>query len=939
MKKFHTSLQNLVFKAALLSLATLLAALAPPGATYAQNSSAAPAATAEWTILSFLSADNDLEKNALYDLNEMEAAGPGPNINIIVQLDRPQFGYNDGVNSWGEAVRLKIHKDNDPVRITSPVVMKLGPNVNSGDPKTLSDFIEWGVRNYPARRYILVLWSHGSGWKTIPYDQISRAADAGSRRNVKNARNGYLNALAANPGYYYNSLAANRSATYRRAAGRSASGGEGVKKIRTGGRGFIDFDSDEWTRSISYDDTSRSSIQLNDLAAAIKRGAAAAGLTQGFDIVWFDACLMDMIEVAFELEGAARYMVASEEVTPDFGWNHVKMVNSFNKYYAVPTHEMAKLIVNKYLEAYRKKAANAPAPATREDEGEFLPVTMSALDISQARPAVAAINEFVKAACDPAYIPAIKDALAAAQRFDDADYVDFMHLLELLDNKIISKEFNGAAAALKERLKSLVMLTKTNSPNFRNARGVSVYFPMAEYSPLYDSLKFSGACDWKKLIKTYLYPQNSAVIAYQSAAIYNANGDGRLSPGENFELRVKVANVGAKEARDARFTLAVKNAAVKVASGGASCASIAPGAEAEAKFSASADGTLKIGQQVEFDVYYTPASGAQVLIARVPFTARQPFVKTANILLIQGAAEPGVTRMYADAFKARSLAFDSWCVASDGAVCHQLLDKYKNGGVVFRAVSDSSMSNKIARSELDALSGFLSTGGALVISGQDVGAMIGDTKFYQKFLKCRFNEDNGGTVNIDACGAFGSNRLTLNGAEAMNNQLFIDDIAPQAGAEPVFKYDNGRVAAVLVNDGKYRALYFAFGLEAVTGTAERAAILAKAVELLAFKMSDAVSALKADAAADEAGKNTFAALNNIELAEKSMAEDIAAANYDSTLAFCADVAKLSAGERAPFRPALRSIGEMLKAKLVQQQLSEDEAEKARAALNKIEALE
>lgn len=928
MKKFHTFFKSSVFKLFLIFISAFVLASGPSSTACAQGSSAAPA---EWTILSFLSADNDLEKNALFDINEMEAAGPGPNINIVIQLDRPQFGYNDGVNNFGEAVRIKIQKDNDPVKITSPVVMKLGASVNSGEAKTLSDFIEWGVKNYPAKRYMLVLWSHGSGWKTIPYDHISRAADAGAKRGVKNIRNKYLSGIAAKPEYYYNSLTDNKSSTFLRTVPAAQTGG---KKIKTG-RGFVDFDANDWTRSISYDDTSRSSIQLNELSAAIKQGAANAGLAGGFDILWFDACLMDMIEVAFELEGAAKYMVASEEVTPDFGWNHIKMVNAFNKYYNIPTREMAKMIVNKYVESYRRKAAPA---ATREDENEFLPVTMSALDISQARSAVDAINAFTGAASDPAYIPAVKDALAAVQRFDDADYIDFLHFIELLDNKIIAPDFNRAASALKARLKDLVLLCKTNSPHFRNARGVSVYFPMSEYSPLYDSLKFSAACDWKKLIKTYHYPQNSEVLVYISSAIYNSNGDGRLSPGENFEFRVKIANTGARAARNAKFTLASREAGIKITANSFTAAAIAPDADCEIKFSAAASNTLKLGQQAEFDLYYSAGTGAQVRIARIPFTVRAPFVKTSNILFVQGAPEAEVAQKYADAFKSLSLNFDSWCVVNDGPVCSQLLDKYKNGGVVFRAVSDSSVANKMARAEAETLRAYLQTGGTLCISGQDIGPMIGDSDLYKNYLKCRFGEDNGGTVNLESCGTFGSERFTLNGAEAFNNQLFIDDIIPLAGAEPVFKYDNRKVAAVFVNDGKYRALYFAFGLEAVTGTAGRAAIISKAMELLPFKVANAMSALKADAAAAESGKNTDAALNNIELTEKSIIADIGNSNYDSALNLCADVSKLEANERAPFRAALRSVGVMLKARMLQQQLSEEESEKIRSVLNKINEL-
>lgn len=922
---FKTSLFQL-FLTALISAISLNYTLVPAGAQTAST----PAVIADWTILSFLSADNDLEKNALFDINEMEAAGPAPNINLIIQLDRPQFGYNDGANNFGEAVRIKIQKDNDRVKITSPVVMKLGSSVNSGDPKTLSDFIEWGIKNYPAQRYMLVLWSHGSGWKTIPYDQISRAIDSSDKRKTKNIRNKYLSSLYTQPAHYYNNLAVNKNASFARAI---STGENTSKKIKTG-RGFINFDDSDWTRSISYDDTSRSSITLNELSGAIKRGAAAAGLNNGFDIIWFDACLMSMIEVACELEGAAKYMVASEEVTPDFGWNHIKMVNAFNKYYNVPTREMAKLIVNKYVEAYRK-SSQANTTARNDDENEFLPVTMGAIDLSQTAGTLDAINSLVRAASNPVYIPAVKDALSAVQRFDDADYVDFMHFVELLENKILTPQFNKAALELKAKLKNLILLCKTNSPHFRNARGVSVYFPMSEYSSQYDSLKFSAACDWKKFIKTFLYPQNSEVLIHLSSAIYNANGDGRLSPDDNFELRAKINNAGSREAKNARFTLVTRAAGIKITNDSFTAASINPGAEIEVKFNAQSAKTLQIGQQVDFEIFYSPAAASNIRIARLTFTVRAPFVKTADILFIQGANEADVAAKYADAFKSLQLPFDSWCIANDGPICRQLLDKYKNGGVIFRAVSDSSLTNKITRQETETFQSFLKTGGALCISGQDVGAMIGDSDFYINYLKCQFGDDSGGSLNLTGADIFSQAGFTLNGDDALNNQLFIDSIVPLTGAVPILKYDNQKVAAVLINDGKYRAMYFAFGLEAVSGVQNRAALIAKAVELLPFKVAGALKALKADAAAEDVNKNTAAALNNIELTEKSIIADINNSNYDSTLNLCLDAAKTEPGQRAPFKTTLKSISIMLKAKLIQQQLSEEEYEKINSVLSKI----
>ena len=38
----------------------------------------------------------------------------------------------------------------------------LGPK-NMGDPRTLTDFIVWGMENYPNNHYALIFWNHGGG--------------------------------------------------------------------------------------------------------------------------------------------------------------------------------------------------------------------------------------------------------------------------------------------------------------------------------------------------------------------------------------------------------------------------------------------------------------------------------------------------------------------------------------------------------------------------------------------------------------------------------------------------------------------------------------------------------------------------------------------------------------------------------------------------------
>jgi hypothetical protein len=109
---------------------------------------------AEWTVLIFLSGNNNLDSFGKFNLKQMEQIGSTPQLNVVVQWASLK---ND------KTQRLLIHQDITHAEVTSPVVESLS-TVDMGDPKSLLDFIRWGVQKYPAKHYAIDVWNHGSGW-------------------------------------------------------------------------------------------------------------------------------------------------------------------------------------------------------------------------------------------------------------------------------------------------------------------------------------------------------------------------------------------------------------------------------------------------------------------------------------------------------------------------------------------------------------------------------------------------------------------------------------------------------------------------------------------------------------------------------------------------------------------------------------------------------
>ena len=144
-----------------------------------------------WTIMVWMDADNNLEYNAMNDLNEMEyglyeAKLTDPDVEdklaVIVQIDRID-GYDSGLYDdgpdWSDTRRYLMRAQADPFtdkKITSYRLDKdngLG-EVNMGDVSNLRSFIDYCKMNFPAEHYGLLLWNHGGGVRNIlPVDTIS----------------------------------------------------------------------------------------------------------------------------------------------------------------------------------------------------------------------------------------------------------------------------------------------------------------------------------------------------------------------------------------------------------------------------------------------------------------------------------------------------------------------------------------------------------------------------------------------------------------------------------------------------------------------------------------------------------------------------------------------------------------------------------------------
>ncbi len=134
------------------------------------------------------------------------------------------------------------------------------------------------------------------------------------------------------------------------------------------------------------------------------------------------------------------------------------------------------------------------------------------------------------------------------------------------------------------------------------------------------------------------------------------------------------------------------------------------------------------------------------------------------------------------------------------------------------------------------LAAYLDAGGSLFLSGQDIGYNIQDTDFYRDYLQVEYVKDSTGVYVLEGVpGDPISDGMTVgvSDGDGADSQYWPSEILPiTAYATEIFNYQNDGCAAVRVETGTYKVVYFAFGFEAINSSSDRNEIMRRVVSEL-----------------------------------------------------------------------------------------------------------
>ncbi len=123
---------------------------------------------ADYTVLVYM-VGSDLESSnyfATTDIYEMAAIGSTADVNVVIETGGSYATTDD--YRFIDFREVQSHQ----ILSNEYLTMRNLGEQNMGDPKTLTDFIVWGISQFPAEKYVIILWDHGNGINGFGYDEI-----------------------------------------------------------------------------------------------------------------------------------------------------------------------------------------------------------------------------------------------------------------------------------------------------------------------------------------------------------------------------------------------------------------------------------------------------------------------------------------------------------------------------------------------------------------------------------------------------------------------------------------------------------------------------------------------------------------------------------------------------------------------------------------------
>lgn len=377
----------------------------------------------DWTVLVYGDGRNKLALSNNMAINKLEKTGSDENVNIVFQSTlepvlKERFAPD---MERANTRRFYIRKDDDPKKITSPLVGDSGESVPL-TPESLSDFLSWGIKNFPAKHYMVVIRKHGLGF--------AKSGD-------------------------------------------------------------------------------KAPLSARELNSALEMTEKNTG--RSVDVLSFDSCSMQNMEVGYEIKEHAKVMTASQEDIYAIDFPYDKILENLKKDAGTITpQEVGKIVVDSY---------QAEAPYGMH----------TAVDLEKLGETTKATKELVNALIEEKVPPEViyTDMLKSSSMepqesrhfaFNFRDEEGFLRNI-INDKNISSERIKNAAKDLQEKLSDSIISHKIgeSKSKIKDAKGFNLFIPWKDPSKElkegYEKLQFQKDTHWMDLID-YVFTSQGVAMSF-----------------------------------------------------------------------------------------------------------------------------------------------------------------------------------------------------------------------------------------------------------------------------------------------------------------------------------------------------------------------------------------------------------------------------------------
>lgn len=257
-------------------------------------------------------------------------------------------------------------------------------------------------------------------------------------------------------------------------------------------------------RGVCWDDSSRKHLTPHDIETAL--AAAEQKTNKHIDIVGFDACLMGMIEISYELKDVTKIVIGSEMLVPGYGWPYKSLMQYLSANPNVDPYTLSKEIVKEYVAYYA-------------DITSTFFIQLSAVDEASVQMMAESLNNFADYLSQKinTYRKIIAEARAASQQkfimgtTGSYYYIDLYKFTKITREKISSDgTLDNLALSLMNNIDAMIFAEDHTKPqgNLDNKQyGLTINFPPNKqaYDANYEKYVpcFVQETTWLNLLMTF----------------------------------------------------------------------------------------------------------------------------------------------------------------------------------------------------------------------------------------------------------------------------------------------------------------------------------------------------------------------------------------------------------------------------------------------------